>query len=69
MELKGLRVLQGLQEPLATIVNQLDTLNMLTHNFCKVYFNIIVSTTLQSSFFSLLFLIRSVYLFSFPFML
>jgi len=63
IELKGL--LLGLQEPLAIIVNQLDTLYMPTHYFCKVLFYIIVSTALQSRFFSSLFLIRLVYLFSF----
>lgn len=65
MKLKGLRVLQGLQEPLAIIVNQLDTLNVLTHYFCNEHFNAIVSTILRSIFFSLLFLFRSAYFFSF----
>lgn len=67
IELKGL--ILGLQEPLAIIVNQLDILHMLTHYFCKVLFNIIVSTTLQSRFFSSLFLIKPVYFFSLLFML
>jgi hypothetical protein len=63
MELKGL--LLGLQEPLAEMVNQLDTSHILTHYFCKVHFYIIVSTILQSPFFSSLFLITPAYLFLF----
>jgi hypothetical protein len=50
MELQSL--LQGLQEPLAKIVNHLNTLHMLSHYFCKVQFSIFVSTTLPNRFFS-----------------